>query len=77
MGLSTLVEAVTTFNQDGYEKYGERFLETFKKHWHGDILLTVYAEGMEIPYFEDGERIRWPVLCEAGDIRVVGTGVFR
>ncbi len=57
--MSVLIEAVTTFNQDGFEKYGAQFIETFKRHWHGDILLTVYGEGMETPYFEDGERIRW------------------
>ena len=56
--MSMLVEVVTTFNKDGFEQYGEQFLHTFKKHWHGDILLTIYAEGFPGD-MQDGERIRW------------------
>lgn len=36
---------VTTFNADGYNKYGRRMIDTFINAWPQDISLWVYAEG--------------------------------
>lgn len=35
---------VTTFNAAGYEKYGQRMIQTFIKNWPNDVELLVYAE---------------------------------
>lgn len=35
---------VTTFNQAGYEKYGQRMIQTFLKNWPAEVKLLVYAE---------------------------------
>ena len=34
---------ITTFNADGYAKYGQRMIQTFLQNWPVD--LVVYAEG--------------------------------
>jgi hypothetical protein len=39
---------VTTFHKAGYEKYGQKMIETFLKTWPSDITLYVYAEDCEI-----------------------------
>lgn len=39
---------VTTFNQDGYNVYGQRMIETFVKTWPQDVELLVYTEGFTI-----------------------------
>jgi hypothetical protein len=36
---------VTTFNADGYKKYGRRMIDTFVDSWPRNISLWVYAEG--------------------------------
>ncbi len=35
---------VTTFNAAGYEKYGQRMIQTFLRTWPADVQLVVYAE---------------------------------
>lgn len=35
---------VTTFNADGYNRYGQRMIQTFLQNWPSDIQLVVYAE---------------------------------
>ena len=35
---------VTTFNAEGYEKYGRRMLQTFIQNWPSTVQLMVYAE---------------------------------
>lgn len=35
---------VTTFNAAGYEKYGQRMIQTFLRTWPKDVQLVVYAE---------------------------------
>ncbi len=37
---------VTTFNLDGYAKYGQRMIQTFLQTWPVD--LVVYAEGCQV-----------------------------
>lgn len=36
---------VTTFSPKGYEVYGRRFIDTFQRHWPGNVPLYVYYEG--------------------------------
>ncbi len=36
--------AVTTFNQDGYTKYGRRMINAFREFWPADIKLIVVSE---------------------------------
>jgi len=38
----------TTFNADGYTKYGQRMIQTFLQNWPGDVQLVVYAEGCTV-----------------------------
>lgn len=35
---------ITTFNQSGYNIYGQRMIQTFLKNWPTDVNLFVYAE---------------------------------
>lgn len=35
----------TSFNDEGYELYGKKFLESFFKHWPKDVELHVFYEG--------------------------------
>lgn len=37
---------ITTFNADGYAKYGQRMIQTFLQNWPVD--LVVYAEGCKV-----------------------------
>lgn len=39
---------VTTFHQEGYEKYGRRMIETFLKNWPQEVILVVYAEDCNV-----------------------------
>jgi hypothetical protein len=38
------ITVVTTFNDTGYNKYGQRMIETFLKNWPQTVTLVVYAE---------------------------------
>lgn len=38
----------TTFNAEGYEKYGRRMIQTFIQNWPAAVQLTVYAEGCRV-----------------------------
>lgn len=38
----------TTFNADGYEKYGQRMIQTFLQTWPSTVQLIVYAEACEV-----------------------------
>ena len=38
----------TTFNADGYEKYGRRMIQTFLQTWPCEVTLVVYAEGCAV-----------------------------
>lgn len=35
---------VTSFHKAGFELYGRKFLESFKKHWPKEVTLTIYFE---------------------------------
>jgi hypothetical protein len=38
----------TTFNADGYAKYGRRMIQTFLQNWPVEVQLIVYAEGCAV-----------------------------
>lgn len=42
------ITVVTTFHRAGYEKYGQRMIQTFLKNWPSNIILVVYAEDCEV-----------------------------
>jgi hypothetical protein len=39
---------VTTFHQEGYEKYGKRMIQTFIKNWPVEVKLYVYTENCQV-----------------------------
>jgi|APGre2960657423_1045063.scaffolds.fasta_scaffold12103_2 hypothetical protein len=39
---------ITTFNADGYAKYGQRMIQTFLKTWPHEVNLIVYTENCTI-----------------------------
>lgn len=41
----TTKTVITSFTDDGYEKYGRKFIETFSAHWPSGVRLVVYYEG--------------------------------
>ena len=38
------MNVVTSFHKAGFEVYGRKFLETFKKYWPSSVNLTIYFE---------------------------------
>lgn len=48
---------VTTFHQEGFDKYGKTMMETLDKHIPNNISLTAYYEDMEAPNIG-----RWKVI---------------
>lgn len=54
-------EAVSTFNAGGLGLYGRRMMESFHRHWPGEVGLTVYAEG-----WSDSSH-----LCRVEDLEAV------
>jgi hypothetical protein len=51
-------DIVTTFHREGYEKYGERMVETFVKYWPKQTHLTCYYEDMSEPLTQYG-NVSW------------------
>src|SRR5882672_7300386 len=45
-----LPNVVTSFNEEGYKRYGEAFIETFLKYWPPSVRLTVFYEGDNFPF---------------------------
>jgi hypothetical protein len=41
---------VTSFNEEGYKRYGAEFIETYLKFWPKSVGLTVYYEGDDFPF---------------------------
>jgi hypothetical protein len=41
---------VTSFNEEGYKRYGEKFIETYLRFWPTNVGLTVYYEGDNFPF---------------------------
>ena len=38
---------ITTFNESGYKKYGQRMIDTFESKWPNEVDLVVCAENCE------------------------------
>jgi hypothetical protein len=45
--LRKLPNVVTSFNAEGYKRYGKNFVDTWIKYWPQSIRLTVFYEGEE------------------------------
>jgi hypothetical protein len=43
------ISVVTTFNQAGYELYGQRMIDSFLRNWPSSVQLYVFAENIAIP----------------------------
>lgn len=56
-------DVVTTFHKEGYEKYGERMVETFNEFWPKETHLTCYYEDMEEPLTQYG-NVSWRMFEE-------------
>lgn len=39
---------ITSFTEDGYQKYGKEFIRTFTEYWPKDVKLVVYYEGTNL-----------------------------
>lgn len=39
---------VTSFTEDGYQKYGRDFVRTFQQHWPDNVKLIVFYEGTNL-----------------------------
>lgn len=56
--LKKLPTVITSFNEEGYLRYGKEFVESWRKFWSPSIRLIVYYEG-EAEKFEMLEGISW------------------
>ena len=45
-----LPNVVTSFNEEGFKKYGQRFIETWQEFWSPKVRLTIYYEGEDFPF---------------------------
>lgn len=43
---------VTSFNEEGFSRYGKDCIESFKKYWPDSVRLVVFYEGDEFPFTE-------------------------
>lgn len=43
---------VTSFSNEGFHKYGRRFIETFEQFWPPEVSLIVYHEGLDDPILD-------------------------
>ena len=50
--LRKLPNVVTSFNEEGYRRYGKDFIESWLEKWPRSIRLTVYYEGEDFPFTE-------------------------
>jgi len=62
--LKALPNVITSFNWAGYERYGKRFVETWKEFWSPKIRLTVYYEGPEFDDFQFPDGMSWRPIEE-------------
>lgn len=59
-----LPNVVTSFNWQGYERYGKNFIESWKQYWSPSIRLTVFYEGPEFEDFQFPEGMSWRPIEE-------------
>lgn len=62
--LKKLPNCITSFNWEGWKRYGQKFVESFKEHWPSQIRLTVYYEGEEFEDFEFPTGVSWRPIEE-------------
>ena len=53
-----LPNVVTSFNAEGYRRYGKRFIETWLEYWPSSVRLTVFYEGEDTD-FEMVRGVSW------------------
>lgn len=59
------VAVVTSCSQDGYNKYGLRFLETFQQHWPAEVSLYLVSEdNLTLPSIIKGRTVEFLSLIE-------------
>lgn len=63
----TTYSVVTTFNEDGLKKYGQRMIDTFIKNWPKEITLHIYPE-MCNPVITDHNRVTLKRLEEVKEL---------
>lgn len=54
---------VTTFNADGYAKYGQRMIQTFLSTWPQSVELVVYAENCSVTESATNLKVRDISVC--------------
>ena len=64
-----LPNVITSFNFEGYKRYGQKFIETWKEYWSPNIRLTVYYEGDEFNDFQFTEGLSWRPIEEVEFLR--------
>lgn len=62
--LRKLPNVITSFNWQGWERYGKKFVETWKEYWSPKIRLTIYYEGPEFDSFEFPTGVSWKPIEE-------------
>lgn len=62
--LKKLPTVITSFNWAGWERYGKRFVETWKEYWPSTVRLVVYYEGDEFESFDFPSGISWHPIEE-------------
>lgn len=55
---------VTTFNAQGYSKYGQRMIQTFLKTWPSAVDLVVYAEMCDVRESAPNLQVRDITVCD-------------
>ena len=48
---------ITTFNQSGLDRYGQRMIDAFDRHWPADVDLVVYTENCQPAVTSDRVQI--------------------
>lgn len=54
---------VTTFNADGYNRYGRRMIQTFLQTWPKEVNLVVYAEGCTVTETASNLTVKDLAIC--------------
>lgn len=61
---SKLPRVITSFNWAGYQRYGKRFVDTWREFWSPLVPLTIYYEGEEFDAHEFEPGISWAPIEE-------------
>jgi hypothetical protein len=47
-----LPNVITSFNEEGFKRYGKDFIESWKEYWSPRVRLTIFYEGEDFPFTE-------------------------